>query len=107
MEYKPDCLTKGSAAYIVSNSPETPMGYSTMNSVYLQQNIYRKHYKLWQTLTKYTWAAVTDIQSFNSHYPFPSALTGLEHTKVWAVLQGRYAEQQLELFEGHLPEPEI
>lgn len=53
MEYKPDCLTKGSAAYIVSNSPETPMGYSTMNSVYLQQNIYRKDYKLWQTLAKY------------------------------------------------------
>lgn len=40
MEYKPDCLTKGHAAYIVSNSPETPIGYNTINKVYLEQNIY-------------------------------------------------------------------
>lgn len=38
MEYRPACLTKGKAAYIVSNSPDTPIGYSTMNSVYLKQN---------------------------------------------------------------------
>lgn len=42
MEYKPDCLTKGKAAYIVSNSPKTPIGYSTMNSVYLEQSIWEK-----------------------------------------------------------------
>lgn len=39
MEYNPDCLTKGNAAYIVSNSPETPIGYNTINKVYLEQNI--------------------------------------------------------------------
>ena len=38
MEYRPACLTKGKAAYIVSSSPDTPIGYSTMKSVYLKQS---------------------------------------------------------------------
>lgn len=38
MEYRPACRTKGRAAYIVRSSPVTPIGYSTMKSVYLKQN---------------------------------------------------------------------